>query len=484
MAILIVDRPTQTVLPAYDNIIFALRQTSVNLSSTSVTQFAMYLQLKIYTDDGVAPVTRTLKAKANKEGKFFFDTGSLLQDFVSTDTLAYDGSGLGGEAEVQGSTVYSFLPRSIHQVDKFSRNKNAMSQASVFAYYEYFNTATNTYLSNQSYQLIDNYWVFNGVAQSGGNTLGNSSSAKDYITNYELKAGSGNRFLTSFAPATKRYVRTGDYATFSFINGGYPATAGSVYDYEAGFVEIEYKFYSSDGTLLQTSTHTNNEANGGEVTVSGGGAPVTTSAGTFEENNKGFLYVAVGPQNITNSGISIPASTSYYTVVGANTGATADSSATYTFYLQDDDCKGYETIRLVWLNRLGGWEYYNFTKKSTRIVNIDRASLKQNYGSWNDTIYQHNAWDGGTKNFSIDAIESIECNTDFLVEDEAAVLEELFTSPEVYMQTGVGTIANGVGWKPVVVTEKDYTKQTTANDMLKQYVVGIELSHGTRVQGV
>jgi len=489
MAIFIVSQPTQTVLPVYDDIIFVLRQTGINLSSTSIAQFAMYLEFNFTTEDGATTIKRTLKAKANAEERFIFNASNVLSDFVSTDKFAYDG-GLDGlyAAEVDESTVSLLFPKSIHRIDKFSRNKNAFTKVTIKAYKEYLNTSTQVYTSNNNTTTIGDYFIFNGTSQISRNSLSTSLGAKDYITNYELKAGSDNQFLTSFAPTTKRYVRwdyarqKGDYATFAFINGGFPAVVGDTFDYEAGFGSIEYKFYSSDDTLLQTSTHSNSNTNGGEVTLSGGGTPITTPSGTFEENNAGFLYVAVGPQNIRNSGISIPATTNYYTVKAINGGSTADSSTTYTFYLQDDDCKGFETIRLVWLNRLGGWEYYNITKKSTRSVSIERATLKQNYGSWDSSFYNHDTFEGGTKNHSIQAIENIECNTDFITEDEASVLEQLFTSPEVYMQIGVG--ATDVTYKPVVVTEKDYIKQTTANDMLKQYILNVEISHETRVQGI
>ena len=40
----------------------------------------------------------------------------------------------------------------------------------------------------------------------------------------------------------------------------------------------------------------------------------------------------------------------------------------------------------------------------------------------------------------------------------------------------------GTTFEPVVINETEYIKQTTANDMLKQYIITIEKGHNTRVQ--
>ena len=81
---------------------------------------------------------------------------------------------------------------------------------------------------------------------------------------------------------------------------------------------------------------------------------------------------------------------------------------------------------------------------------------------------------GGTGVYRSRSVEIIEANTDYITENEAAALEELFTSPSVYIQDTTQTPDT---FLPVVVTEKTYTKQTTANDALKQYVISIEKSN-------
>ena len=84
----------------------------------------------------------------------------------------------------------------------------------------------------------------------------------------------------------------------------------------------------------------------------------------------------------------------------------------------------------------------------------------------------------------------ITLQTDFITEEEAAWLEELFTSPDVFVlqerstDTSSGTIKNLVNKyvQPCVVTTSSYTRKTTANDKLKQYTIEIEMSHNKRIQ--
>ena len=91
---------------------------------------------------------------------------------------------------------------------------------------------------------------------------------------------------------------------------------------------------------------------------------------------------------------------------------------------------------------------------------------------WCILFPSHDRW---TRTYNVNSIEIIEANTDFILEEEAAILEELFYSADVYMQ-------NGERFEPVVISETEYIKQTSSNDKLIQYVIAIEKGHNTRVQ--
>ena len=168
----------------------------------------------------------------------------------------------------------------------------------------------------------------------------------------------------------------------------------------------------------------------------------------------------------------------YYTIPGTNILGDVITE-TNTVRLTDDDCKGFETIRLAYVNSLGTWDYYNFYKKSTKTTQLKKTYYKSNYGDYQGRSYDQISAQGGKRALQTVAEEMIEANTDYITEAEATALKELFISPQVYMQVGTAT---SVQFVPVCVEEKEYIKQTSANDMLMQYVIQIKKGHNTRVQ--
>ena len=80
----------------------------------------------------------------------------------------------------------------------------------------------------------------------------------------------------------------------------------------------------------------------------------------------------------------------------------------------------------------------------------------------------------------------LKLNTDYLTEAEAIWIEELFTSPEVYILNGYqDDTANAYIRRyiePVVVKTSSYVRKTTANDKLLQYTLDIERSKERVIQ--
>ena len=176
-------------------------------------------------------------------------------------------------------------------------------------------------------------------------------------------------------------------------------------------------------------------------TLDNGGAPFANITTNFFNGNdnthKGLLYFGCGTAQLAQNGISLTNVVSY-TVRAYNVNTPVSNA--HTFEIQDEDCKGFETIRLAFLNSLGAWDYYNFTKKSVRKQNITRTGTKLNYGytpyasttdagiASNNTLYNYGTYDGGTRTLNINSIETIDANTDFITEEEGNILEELFLS--------------------------------------------------------
>ena len=141
---------------------------------------------------------------------------------------------------------------------------------------------------------------------------------------------------------------------------------------------------------------------------------------------------------------------------------------------------------MTWLNRLGAWDYYSFTKRNVRTVETQRTSYKQISGLYNESVFMTHGYKGGQKTFYTNAKERVTLNTDFVTESTATWLEELFTSPEVYILNEFSTDGSE-GYinkyvQPVTITSSTYTKQTRANDDLLQYTLEIERSKNRVIQ--
>jgi hypothetical protein len=134
-----------------------------------------------------------------------------------------------------------------------------------------------------------------------------------------------------------------------------------------------------------------------------------------------------------------------------------------------ENCSLYETVRMMWLNRAGGWDYFSFTKDNKKTVNIERSEftkiLDYNYsvGDRGDTIYAQK----GKENFLV--------NSDWITEDQAKWLEELFTSPEVYHLSGTNKL-------PIIITDTNYEVKTYLRNELFNIQINYRYSYNINLQ--
>ena len=477
------------MLAANEEIIFVVED-----NANVIGNFKVKFIAEVWLSDGSTnPFTQTkiatLKATPNNAGVGIFDFSRILEAYVSPDYL-------GGETIIAGAvqkySQYNTVnfsdtqPHSIHQIDKHSTNRNACKLFAVRFKVEYATTQTGT-LTTTSPVPSPNFYIHNAVRQEDDTLAIDSSTGlfgyNYHFNNYVLNSTDG-KFLTN-APTTQ-YIGLNDYCTIAYFNqsdANYGNNSGTLYGYRIGsgsatnrlIKKIEIQFYHTGSTTGSAITHTNDTSNGS----------LHWQSGTPKAQ---IQYTGIGTANIIGAGNSLPANWDYY-IVKALDDADITISDDYYFYNQSV-CKGFEKFRLTWLNRLGVWDYFNFTKKNVRKVNSKRETYQQIKGSWNEATYKKHGYKGGRKTFSTNSKEVITLQTDYITEEAAQWLEELFTSPEVFVlqerstDKAAGTISNLVNKyvQPCVVTTSSYTRKTTANDKLKQYTVDIEMSHNKRIQ--
>lgn len=199
---------------------------------------------------------------------------------------------------------------------------------------------------------------------------------------------------------------------------------------------------------------------------------------TTQYNNH-YLRVAVGPAQLAliPSGSVTVVSGTYpiwtsqvksYTVTAINLPVAAPLLDQLHFVVEDDNCK-YGNIRLHFRNRHGFWDSANFPLVSRKKIDIERRSYLQKLGRHIGNTYGYTKQDRGKTDFYVKSEETLTVTSDWLTTEESAWMEELFTSPNVFMQTDDSTVI------PMNVKLTGTEIKETENEELINYE--IELSY-------
>ena len=468
---MIEQKPKYTLLPSGEPIIFTTYHSDV-LTHYKVKYIAY---LYVFVDTGAITQVATVKVSPNSTGRGIFDFSKIIDSYVSPD---YEGGKVrvntGSNYSKANTVSFDTTYHDIHRIDQYATCKNSIRLFKVIFEMEGATTEVGNLTSIGTTTQTQNYLVYNGVLDDNdilnmdsNNDIGYNLGYHGFIMNSDT-----DKFLTN-SPTTQ-YLRDYDYHTMAFFTnydndfevGGTNATNPVVY-------KLKIQFYyngSTTGSLLQNEC---NATSGGFRTTSG-------------ESCVRMILAGVGIGNIRGAGLTVPANWDYYEVYAKNDNGDTISD-TYKFYKQDEDCKGYETIRLTWLNKFGVWDYYNFTKKSVRTFTKQSPTYQQQVGTWNESTYKVRGYKGGSRSLASSVQEKITVNTDYITEAEAQWLEELFISTDVFILEKSSTDISSQGAirkyvTPVLLDSTEHVRKTTSNNGLIQYTFELTKSINRKTQ--
>jgi hypothetical protein len=468
MATIIEQEPLYPQLPVGQDVIFTVSNASIVSTETKVKFIARVYISELPITIATSTPIGTFKTTANNAGVGMFDFRPVIENFVKADNLA----GLLSEYKATPTTADS--PHSIHLIDKYSTNTNIVRYLKIEFGIEYLGAtdcagdqdddivredcgeeveSTEYTLMNGYLKYTDRLDIFN--AEFGYN-----------LGDFNLSSITDN-FLTN-APKTQ-YANINDYGTLSFLAPNDNVT------------KIRLSYTDAAGGSLGNEFVDKVIANG------------VTSWDTKAENQ--LLHFGCFPANLQADGTTMFAGlVAAGTIQGGSISVQAFDNGTnkisvnYTINLNCPEQKGYEPIRLTWLNQWGVWDYYTFTKKSTRTISTKGSTYEQLAGSWNESTYRVDSFRGGKKTFRVNATEKIKMNTDFVSEADSEWFEELINSPEVYILEGFQTdgtfAALNTYVTPARLTTSSFVRKTVANDKLMQYTFEVEKSKTLRTQSV
>ncbi len=245
---------------------------------------------------------------------------------------------------------------------------------------------------------------------------------------------------------------------------GFPATPNNAYVW-IPVIESDYGLLSIPGNSLWLS---NNSVDSFTIAITSSTNTVTTE--TISLNAYDIEALPVYPANLNDwIGLTVQPSLfpnwRYYRV-RIYDGA-FQRSISYMFYntavYGQSDCL-WDKIRLGWVNSRGGWDYFNFTKKSEFTDEVERKKFRKVLFNGTDAVFSAN--DRGLQERRNLVQQVLTVTSDYISEGEFILLRSLLVSNQV---TWLTTDAGKAIAIPVTLDDTSYTEKKNRDG--KQYNV-------------
>ena len=202
---------------------------------------------------------------------------------------------------------------------------------------------------------------------------------------------------------------------------------------------------TDDGTRLSTNTIDQIQV----IQFNSAGAPIQTDSVVVSMALGSIAHVGIYPQNIKTA-FGLLVNCHHYLVNFLYSGSAVARSI--AFFEAEDECR-FDTYRLAWINSRGGWDFWNFTKRSEEIYSIEKKRYRKvigNYATANAN-FSFNTYDRGLTERNAFVEKMLTVSTDFLSEAQFEFLKGLSFSDSVYIidDSGIPT--------PVLVENTNFT---------------------------
>ena len=286
----------------------------------------------------------------------------------------------------------------------------------------------------------------------GWNAARQYGDFSDFGATYAMDIATEKSFLSAYETAytdnlnEKKPIYINDYETLDILLATYSFLSYPV-------VYCSYAYYDSNNTNLGFDSIKYTSADGGNI----------------------LRYaVPTGTQNIVNIGgsgstfISNGSLDHYEVIIGLGDGSspTPDDDISRRFNYQIiPNCRPYEVVRLAFLNKLGGYDYWNFNLVSKYKSNLKRTQIDRSLDP------QYIKGDRGRDVIYSTAVENWTINTDFLTDTDALFIRELVESSSVFIVEADGSIL------PVVITDSSWDFKSGLLNGYVQYTIEFQKSY-------
>ena len=302
-------------------------------------------------------------------------------------------------------------------------------------------------------RIIENY--VNSDINKGYGIQQNTNSFKAYYVRFGEEYGATVTQYLNITQTVNKYVWNGifdflDYQTFTYADYSLDGN-GLLLSYASQFftqkvLDNDYHWlhwFANDTTVLSHIEVKSYSSTGALIKTVGVQNPALyQSSGTIANHFMRFGAGKAQLNQITTPDLKygttpvMPTNATSYTV-GFQNSSSGVIAGGVTYNIQDADCK-YTNYRLHFLNELGGFDAFNFTKLSRTETDINRMQYKAPIGALtSSSTFGYSKMDRGDRQYFISTKETIKIKSDWLTDLEYTMLKELVESPEIYLDDPV-----------------------------------------------
>lgn len=216
-----------------------------------------------------------------------------------------------------------------------------------------------------------------------------------------------------------------------------------------------------NGALFETVTWDSVYTNANTIQRVGVGAANLLEANTNKtENNIQYTGLPFYDSNVTSYSVTLLSA--------------ADVPLSETLWFSIDcECTWETPYRLCFLNKLGGYDFFNFNWNSKKKSTYDKSFYKRKSWDWSaSNLISYTSDNRGKIQYSTIATDKLELTTGWITEEQSTWLEELISSPDVYI------VNNTTGQlTAVTVTDSNYDYKTLEYDQLFNLTISLEFAH-------
>jgi hypothetical protein len=185
---------------------------------------------------------------------------------------------------------------------------------------------------------------------------------------------------------------------------------------------------------------------------------------TLTITNKGNdYYIPMGLSSV--AGTASIDNVAWYKIQGFD-GTTA---RTQPVQFKIKDCAQYDEYNVIWKDAYGSWLSYPFTLVNRKAQEANRQNYYKEEGVWDELQFNHFNYDRGETNYHTDIVTKWSLNTDWVPEADNYMIEDMFGSPEHFLQTPEGDVISiNMESNEILYGDEDYDGVFQYNIIVKE----------------